>query len=208
MHPSIFYVEPRSRFLVFDDTTKAIIRTKTSFVDLLKPSFEKICAEDFCHGLSNICRFTGAGRFYSVAEHSIAVGLVCDFLGGSFKEGLLHDCSEAYLGDVSSPLKKLIDNYSSIENSWQKCIYYKYTPEFTLESTNLVKKADRLLLNMERKSLFPNDSDEFWPETSDLPDIGCELLKDLSHGVLGNFNLSPEKSENLMLKICLLNNIR
>lgn len=66
--------------------------------------------EDIATSLSNICRYNGhLPHFYSVAEHSV---LVADWLNDSGHDrktiltGLLHDASEAYVGDMVRPLKR------------------------------------------------------------------------------------------------------
>lgn len=72
--------------------------------NLADPREDQICIEDIAHALSLLARFTGHSRsLYTVGQHSLL---------GSFlvppKDALwflLHDASEAYLGDVSSPLK-------------------------------------------------------------------------------------------------------
>jgi len=77
--------------------------------DPLKPTPDGIRAVDVAHALANKCRYTGHTRvFYSVAEHSVRVS---QYLreGGVCREGqlwgLLHDCGEAYLPDIASPVK-------------------------------------------------------------------------------------------------------
>lgn len=73
-------------------------------VDLLDPSPGTICIEDIAHALSRICRYKGhTEKHYSVAEHCIHVSQQVneDFA----LEGLLHDATEAYLQDLSRPLK-------------------------------------------------------------------------------------------------------
>lgn len=59
---------------------------------------------DIAHALSQLCRFTGHTReFYSVAQHSVLVAFSCR--AGLIMEGLLHDAAEAYVNDLSRPLK-------------------------------------------------------------------------------------------------------
>ncbi len=67
---------------------------------------EDICIEDIAHALAQVNRFAGHARWpLSVAQHSVLVSLLCDGNPGAL-EGLLHDASEAYLGDVTKWLKE------------------------------------------------------------------------------------------------------
>src|SRR5207248_1661023 len=68
------------------------------------PRAEDICIEDIAHGLAMTCRYGGQClRFYSVSEHSV---LVSRLVAPEFaREALLHDASEAYIGDMIRPLK-------------------------------------------------------------------------------------------------------
>ena len=76
----------------------------------LEPRAEDVSLEDIAHSLSQQCRYTGhTSSFYSVAEHSVLVAKGVKALGGSINEqrwGLLHDGSESFISDVSSPVKK------------------------------------------------------------------------------------------------------
>lgn len=86
--------------------TVARIQTYSGLmVDPLHLSIQDIRLEDIAHALSNLCRFTGhVKRFYSVAEHSVRCSWLVDSVLAPF--ALLHDASEAYLQDISRPLKQ------------------------------------------------------------------------------------------------------
>lgn len=82
------------------------IRTFTGkLVDPFALEREDIDIRDIAHHLSNLCRYTGAGPFYSVAQHSL---LVADYFVKPEERlaGLLHDAAETYINDIASPLKR------------------------------------------------------------------------------------------------------
>lgn len=70
----------------------------------LEPRAEDVRIEDIAHQLALTNRFRGATRDpYSVAQHCV---LVAEHLPKRLKlAGLMHDAPEAYLGDVSAPVK-------------------------------------------------------------------------------------------------------
>lgn len=127
--------------------------------NLMEPNPDLIKIEDIAHALSNLCRFTGhTNRFYSVAEHSVRAA---DHVAIGYKlEALLHDATEAYLGDVSSPLKALLHEYRLIEFRLDCCIRERFglPPKQSPE----VKQADLAMLASERYHLMPT-TDEHWP---------------------------------------------
>ena len=65
----------------------------------LDPRPEDICIRDIAHHLSLCCRFNGACRVhYSVAQHSV---MVANILPAPLRFwGLMHDATEAYVGDM------------------------------------------------------------------------------------------------------------
>lgn len=82
--------------------------------DLTNPAGSPMSLQDIAHGLGRVCRFAGqTNRFYSVAEHCFHVArLVPVELA---RVALLHDASEAFIGDVTRPLKALLPDYQAIE---------------------------------------------------------------------------------------------
>ena len=113
-----------------------------------------VCIEDIAHGLSNICRFAGQTReFYSVAQHSVVVSLVTPKEDACW--GLLHDASEAYLGDVLWGIKNgysCFDVYRDLERKFQGAVNRAFhllgiCPESVFE-------ADRIALSAETRDLF------------------------------------------------------
>lgn len=122
------------------------------------PTPAQIDIEDIAHGLAHQCRFNGqTSHFYSVAQHSV---IVASILPPELKlAGLLHDASEAYLGDIVQPLKELLPEYSSIESSFCEVIGQRFKVD--LSHHDLVKQADLIALATERRDLMPMESVEW-----------------------------------------------
>lgn len=131
---------------------------------------------DIAHALSNLCRYTGhTGSFYSVAEHSVRVALLCppeDRLWG-----LMHDAAEAYIGDLNRPTKMLPEMapYRHMEANIMRVICEKFC--IPAEPPPSVKRADEILLATEARDLMsplvgkwilrekPGDFSLLWPWT-------------------------------------------
>ncbi len=122
------------------------------YIDLLSPRPEDIHLIDIAHGLSNLCRFTGhTSKFYSVAQHSVLVSLLIEDPDLQHA-ALLHDAAEAYLGDVSSPLKRLLPEYQLIEKRFEEAIAARF--KFTFDDLAKVKRADIRALATEKRDLL------------------------------------------------------
>ena len=122
----------------------------------LEPKADDILIEDIAHALSFITRANGHfTQFYSVAQHCIACCEEALARGYSEKVALgclLHDGSEAYIGDITRPLKKNLSRYLEIEEVLQGAIYDKYIGcEFTKEEINQIVSVDDTLLFHEFK---------------------------------------------------------
>lgn len=115
--------------------------------------------EDIAHALSNLCRFTGHTReFYSVAEHSYYVSTIVP--PQHALAGLLHDAAEAYLGDVSSPLKALLPDYKTLERQIEMQIFQTFDLPASLPAE--VKHADLVMVATEKRDLMPVTANQ-WP---------------------------------------------
>lgn len=129
----------------------------------LKPKCEDIDIEDIAWSLSNICRYNGHCKFYSVAEHSIYAS---QYLSRYALEGLMHDAAEAYIGDISTPVKQLLPNIKKIEHRILKCIAEKFNLEYPFN--NAIKKVDLRLLATEASQIM-NPQVEVWPQLTEPP---------------------------------------
>lgn len=150
------------------------------FFDILNPdNSDKIDIVDIAHSLSNKCRFNGHCRkFYSVAEHSVwCARLAPDRLKLST---LMHDASEAFLGDITGPLKNYwIDMIAPVENRLD--CYMKdnfHLPDLSTEDKKIIKHIDKSMLLHEAYYLFDNpfsDKRFIWPNPNDVTKLAISL---------------------------------
>lgn len=99
------------------------IRTASGITfDLFHPKAEDVRIADIAHALARLTRYTGHGRagmHFSVAEHSVRV---CRYAMRAVTSdrtdarewhwaALMHDAHEAYVGDVTSPLKRAMREF-------------------------------------------------------------------------------------------------
>lgn len=106
---------------------------------------------DIAHALSMQCRYNGhVERFYSVAEHCVLVSQVVSPEHALW--GLLHDATEAYVGDMVRPLKLHMPAYCEVEDRVMVAIAEKFSIDQTMPQE--VKNADSRLLLDERAALM------------------------------------------------------
>ena len=112
-------------------TDKRLIRTWTGvFFSPLEPHPEDIRAEDIAHALSLLCRANGHfSCFYSVGQHCLACEAEASAAGlprATRLACLLHDASEAYISDITRPVKLGLPEYRVIEKRLQDTIYRRF----------------------------------------------------------------------------------
>jgi 5'-deoxynucleotidase YfbR-like HD superfamily hydrolase len=119
---------------------------------VLDPNPDDLVIEDIATPLSRICRFGGhTTKFYSVAQHSVYVSRIV--MPGNERAALLHDATEAYLGDIIRPLKGELKAYWRIERMWWTAIARRFRLPNNLPAE--VEVADRVALLTEMRDLMP-----------------------------------------------------
>lgn len=136
------------------------IQTYTGImIDPLNAKAEQIVPEDVAHALSLLCRANGHfPYFYSVGQHSVACMKEAAARGLSKRiqlACLIHDASEAYLSDVTRPVKARLPRYKEIEAGLQTVIYEKWLgAPLTEEEYKAVREIDDVMLEFELRTIM------------------------------------------------------
>lgn len=134
-------------------------------------SFTKgdIHIQDLAHALAHVCRYNGhVQKFYSVAEHSVVMMLwaernLKDITPVELMTILLHDASEAYIGDMTRPLKQMFPEFKALEERIHMAVAERFGtmyphPEW-LKDLNL-----RILVDERKQAMGKTEND--WGMTS------------------------------------------
>ena len=149
---------------------------------LFDPRPEDIHIEDIAHALSNVCRFAGhVSSFYSVSQHSVLVSQNCNIP----LYGLLHDAAEAYVHDITRPLKyaKGMEVYSKIEKQIIEIIAQRFNLPLNFSHYPDIKQADILVLITEARDLMGDPS---WTKEFPFPPLKQKIVP-----------LSPKQAKKL-----------
>lgn len=138
---------------------------------LLNPRLEDIDIIDIAHALSLQCRWTGHVKWhYSVAQHSV----YCSMIGPESEafERLMHDGSEAYMGDMNRPLKHYTEAgppYRVQESVIQNAICQRFG--LSTHEPASVHLADNAMLYAEKEQLlgYTFEEAEDWERYEDYP---------------------------------------
>jgi hypothetical protein len=144
--------------------TGCILTHTGKFVNPLEATVDDIDIADIAHSLANLCRYNGhVSHFYSVAQHSVLVAQQFNIFTEKYlrKWGLLHDASEAYLGDVVAPLKHSghYDFYLEAEDRMMEVICEKFDLDLPMpEEIDIVDKMLRGPEMRDLKQYVPSDN--------------------------------------------------
>jgi 5'-nucleotidase len=138
---------------------------------------EQLEAGDIARALANLCRFGGHCRaFYSVAQHSVIVSQLVEQGGGDAEDAfaaLMHDATEAYLGDMPHPLKHrspLGAAFKAAEADLELAMRARFRIKADVPE---IKRADRALLATERRAFSAETW--HWPELEGVEPLDLEL---------------------------------
>lgn len=140
------------------------IRTYSGIAfDLDDPRPEMVVIDDIAVALARLPRFLGhTFQPYNVAQHSLLVSNLCPEFP---LEALLHDAHEAYVGDLTRPLKRLLETYApgvwkGLEGRIQAAIEKRFGL-LHCASVGEIKFADDALLVTEARDLLPRGTEEW-----------------------------------------------
>lgn len=149
--------------------------------DLANPNADMVHPADIAHSLSMQCRFNGHTiDFYSVAQHCC---LVADLVPAEHQlAALLHDATEAYVGDMVRPLKEGMRDYAErmgvteLYAETERAVWIAICMRFDLDPIlpDCVKHADLAALATEKRDLMPYHP-EPWPCLDDIDPAPFEL---------------------------------
>jgi hypothetical protein len=144
------------------------------YLALIDPA--SISQQDIAHHLAAINRYTGAAsRPISVAEHSLLVLEILKIYGVTdpsvLLAGLLHDAHEAYITDLSSPMKQLVGAAWDVQ---ERRIQHAVLKRFKVltayaSAADLIRRADLTALMTERKYLLPPTGPAWFCEATHPP---------------------------------------
>ena len=147
------------------------------WVNPFDPDPSQLDAGDIARALANQCRFGGHSRvFYSVAQHSVIVAELVEQRGGDVEDvfaALMHDATEAYLGDMPHPLKHrspLGAAFKEAEDHLEQAIRERFRIKTDVPE---IKRVDRALLATERRAFSAEDW--HWPELEGVEPLDLEL---------------------------------
>lgn len=155
--------------------------TNTLFYPL-EPEAAEVKLADIAHALSQMCRANGHFKtFYSVAQHSINCANEAKARGLSARiqlACLLHDGSEAYISDITRPVKCYLHEYRKIEHKLQQVIFSRFgVGDQTEDEKQHVAEIDNALMYFEFEKLHNRGIHKSPPPVYSEPDVKVRSMR-------------------------------
>lgn len=141
---------------------------------IFNPKLNDIDVNDIAHCLSMLCRFNGhCQKFYSVANHSVLVSQIID--PQYALEGLMHDATEAFIGDMVRPLKVWMQDFMDVEHKIERAIDRRFKLNSSKVCKRAIKVADNIALITEARDLV-NQENCLWEFGKDITPIKQKIV--------------------------------
>lgn len=153
---------------------------------------EEIDIIDIAHALSLMCRANGhIKHFYSVAQHCLNCTKEAEMRGLSEEiqlACLLHDASEAYISDITRPVKRSLPQYREYEEVLQNQIFGKFNLAHLTEAEHcFVKEIDDTLLYYELLELMNEEISDEQPQIFSVPDLEQRDFRSVEEAFLAEY---------------------
>ena len=139
---------------------KAVLMdSKGNFIKPFHPECNTLDLEVVALALSRIMRFFGQTKL-SVAQHSVNMAKIFIYQGKIelAKQALLHEVSEAFMGDLASPLKAVFPMFTEIEESLIEKTFKCYGLSYPMHER--VHQLDKTIVLDEAINHMPNK--QYW----------------------------------------------
>lgn len=137
----------------------------------LDPYADDIDPVDIAHALSLLCRYGGHVRtFLSVAEHCVLMSHAVTPANALW--ALLHDATEAYMGDLIRPLKASMPTYRVAEDRLMTVICQRFGLDPVCPDE--VKDADLRIL-LDERAAFLTYPPQSWGAVEALRPLGVQV---------------------------------
>lgn len=138
---------------------KGYITTFTGIhFSLVNPQPDMVTIEDIAHHLGMVCRWAGAtNTFFSVAQHSVLVSKIVP--QDLQRWALMHDAAEAYIGDLTRPLKVLVPEIRVVEDRVMRAIALAFDmpypePQELAAYDDQIQKLESIMLIRKHDGVF------------------------------------------------------
>ena len=166
--------------------------------DPVSPVPALIDARDIAHALSLITRGNGhVSQFWSVAQHCLSCEAEAAARGQSVRVRLaclLHDAGEAYLCDLTRPVKSLLPLYAVVEERLLDAIWLKFlgSPLSATERAS-VDEIDDDMLSCDFHFLMAEELGERWKKIRAVPNYAFQSFGDVEAEYLRRLEALQQK---------------